>query len=178
VHVRGLGQKLKYDPVMSVADVRRALAGLELAALRHRSAVKRMLGVGDEELCALLHLVHHGRASQRELAELTTLSRSGTGAMVQRLEQHGLVQRRPQPGDRRTRVVELSPAGRERMRRAYRELDAALASALPHEAEADALARLLDGLKEAAEQARAALRDASPAPPPPPPGEPIWRRWG
>lgn len=176
----GLGQKLKYDPAMSdgVANVRRALAGLELAALRHRGAVRRVLGVGDEELCALLHLVHHGGASQRELAELTTLSRSGTGAMVQRLEQHGLVQRRPQPGDRRTRVVELSPAGRERMRRAYRELDAALAAALPEDADLEALTRLLDGLRHAAGQAQAELRDASPAPSPPPPGEPIWRRWG
>jgi DNA-binding MarR family transcriptional regulator len=163
-----------------VAQVRRALAGLELAALRHRSAVKRVLGVGDEELCALLHLVHHGGASQRELAELTTLSRSGTGAMVQRLEHHGLVQRRPQPGDRRTRVVELSPAGRERMQHAYRELDAALAAALPHVSDADleALTRLLDGLRHAAEHARAGLRGAAPAPPPAPPGEPIWRRWG
>ena len=163
---------------MSVADVRRALAGLELAALRHRSAVKRVLGVGDEELCALLHLVQHGGASQRELAELTTLSRSGTGAMLQRLEQHGLVERRPQPGDRRARVVELSAAGRERMRRAYRELDAALAAALPEDTDLEALTRLLDRLRHAAVQARAELGDASPAPPPPPPGEPIWRRWG
>jgi DNA-binding MarR family transcriptional regulator len=183
---RGLGQKLKYDRAMSdeapagVTRVRRALAGLELAALRHRSAVKRVLGVGDEELCALLHLVHHGGASQRQLAELTTLSRSGTGAMVQRLEQHGLVQRRPQPGDRRARVVELSPAGRERMQRAYRELDAALAAALPDspDADLDALARLLDRIGHAADRAQAELGGASPAPPPPPPGEPIWRRWG
>jgi DNA-binding MarR family transcriptional regulator len=162
-----------------VALLRRALAGLELAALRHRSAVKRALGVGDEELCALLHLVHHGGASQRELAELTTLSRSGTGAMVQRLEHHGLVRRRPQPGDRRTRVVELSPSGRERMQRAYRELDAALAAALPaSDADLEALTRLLDGLRQAAEHAQTGLRGATPAPPPAPPGEPIWRRWG
>lgn len=158
-----------------VARVRRALGGLELAALRHRAAVKRALGVGDEELSALLHLAHHGGASQRGLADLTSLSRSGTSAMLQRLEQRGLVRRGPRPSDRRSQVVELSPAGRERLRDAYRELDSALAAALAAApADTQALGRLLDGIRQAAERAEPTLGVTVPPPPP----EPAWRSWG
>jgi DNA-binding MarR family transcriptional regulator len=134
------------------------------------------LGVGDDELSALLHLAHHGGVPQGRLAELTTLSRSGTGAMVQRLEQHGLVQRRADPGDRRRRLVELTPAGRERVRGAYAELDAAAHALLAGHSEAElaALTRLCDGLRRAADTAAA----SAPAPVPAPPVEPIWRRWG
>jgi DNA-binding MarR family transcriptional regulator len=150
--------------------VRRALAGLELAALRHRSAVRRQLGVGEDELAALLHLAHHGGASQRELAAATTLSRSGAAAMVQRLEHHGLVHRRGDPGDRRRRLVELSPAGRERLQRAYAGLDAGLRTLLDArpDDELAALAALLDALQSIAE------------PPPgagPAPADRVWRRW-
>jgi DNA-binding MarR family transcriptional regulator len=158
------------------ASVRRSLAALELAAVRHRSGVRRRLGVGDDELSALLYLAHHGGVPQGRLAELTTLSRSGTGAMVQRLEHHGLVQRRADPGDRRRRVVELSPAGQERVQRAYGELDAAVRRLLAGrpDAELAALARVLDGLRRAAETTVTEVAAAAA----PPAGEPIWRRWG
>jgi DNA-binding MarR family transcriptional regulator len=152
--------------------VRRALAGLELAALRHRGAVRRHLGVGDDELCALLHLAHHGGTSQRELAAATTLSRSGAAAMLQRLEHHGLVHRRGDPGDRRRRLVELTPAGRDRLDSAYARLDASLRGLLDARPadELTALAALLDALGHAAEPTAATA--------PPIPAEPIWRRWG
>jgi DNA-binding MarR family transcriptional regulator len=156
------------------ASVRRALAALELAAVRHRSRARRRLGVGDDELSALLHLAHHGGLPQGRLAQLTTLSRSGAGAMVQRLEHHGLVQRRADPGDRRRRLVELTPDGRERVCRAYGELDAAARALLSgrSQAELDALARLCAGLSRAAETTIAE------PPPPAPSAVPIWRRWG
>jgi DNA-binding MarR family transcriptional regulator len=158
------------------ASVRRALAALELAAVRHRSGARRRLGVGDDELSALLYLAHHGGVPQGRLAELTTLSRSGTGAMVQRLEHHGLVLRRADPGDRRRRVVELSPTGRERVQCAYGELDAAARRLLAGrpDAELEALARLLEGLRRAAEATVAPVAPPAAAPD----GDPIWRRWG
>jgi uncharacterized membrane protein len=65
-------------------QVRRSLAALELAAIRHRRDVRRQLRVGEEELSALLYLAHHGGALQHELARVTSLSRSGAGAMLQR----------------------------------------------------------------------------------------------
>jgi DNA-binding MarR family transcriptional regulator len=168
------------DPAAAPTDaVRQALAALELAAVRHRREVRRRLRIGDEELSALLHLSHHGGVAQGRLAEVTTLSRSGAGAMIQRLEHDGFVQRRTDPGDRRLRRVELSPAGRERMAQAYGELDHAAQTLLADRpaAELDALARLLDGLADAARAAggedgaiASAAQSGS--------GDPIWRRWG
>src|SRR4051794_32457808 len=114
-------------------QVRRSLAALELAAIRHRRDVRRRLGVGDEELSALLYLAYHGGVMQHQLAEITSLSRSGAGAMLQRLEERGYVQRRADPADRRLRMVELSPAGREQVQRAYGEFTRALDRALSEE---------------------------------------------
>jgi DNA-binding MarR family transcriptional regulator len=164
--------------VVSEASVRDALAALELAAVRHRASVRRRLGVGDEELIALLYLAHHGGVPQGRLADVTTLSRSGTGALIQRLEHRRLVQRRAYPGDRRRRVVELSPIGRERIHKAYCELDATARALLADRPldELEALGRLLDGLRRAAEEA--AAESPVEVAPPAAAGEPIWRRWG
>lgn len=160
------------------ATLRRSLAALELAALRYRGAVRRRLNVGEVELSALLSLAHHGGLEQRQLAEMITLSRSGAGALVQRLEQDGLVERRTQPGDRRLRFVELSATGRERVGAAYRELDAASERLLAERpaAELEALASIVDALVDAT---RAALGDEPPElPPSDAHDDPIWRRWG
>jgi DNA-binding MarR family transcriptional regulator len=159
------------------ALVRRALAALELAAIRHRRGVRRDLRVGDEELSALLYLAHHGGVAQRRLADVTSLSRSGAGAMIQRLEERGFVQRRTDPADRRLRLVELSPPGRERVELAYREFATAAAQLLAEcpPAEVAALARLLDGLAGAAhsvDDERVLANSPHSA------GEPIWRHWG
>lgn len=159
-----------------VARVRRALAALELAAVRHRGAVRQRLGLSEEELTALLHLAHHGDVPQGRLAGVTALSRSGTGAMVQRLEQAGLVERRADPQDRRLRRVALSPAGREHIERAYAPFDAAAAALLAGrpEAEAERLERMLEDLAAAAAEPPRAPPEEPAATPP---GEPIWRRW-
>jgi DNA-binding MarR family transcriptional regulator len=155
------------------ASVLRALAGLELAALRHHRVVRARLNIGEEELAALLYLARHDGVPQRRLPEITNLSRSGAGAMIQRLEQDGFVERRSDPTDRRLRFVELSAAGRERLRDAYRELGEAVERALADGAPGglELLAGLLDGLADAVDEHGA--HDAALAAP----HDPIWRRW-
>ena len=159
------------------AKVQRSLAALELATVRYRGRVRRRLNVGDEELTALLYLAHHGGAPQRRLAQVTTLSRSGAGAMIQRLEQDGFVERRTDPEDRRLRLVELSPGGRERIDDAYHDLTKAtdgLLADLPA-AELDLLALLLDTLAGAAQATHG--EDDATSLSPPADRDPIWRRW-
>jgi DNA-binding MarR family transcriptional regulator len=160
------------------APVRRSLAALELASGRYRGDVRQRLSVSEEELSALLFLAHHGSVPQRHLAEVTTLSRSGAGAMIQRLEHDGFVERHTQPSDRRLRLVELSATGRQRMTRAYGELDAAVERSLADRSpgELEALARLLDALAEATLAAGGGEDCGSP--PSVAAGDPIWRRWG
>jgi DNA-binding MarR family transcriptional regulator len=159
------------DPDTSPARLQRSLAGLELALTGHRREVRRRLRVSDEELTVLLHLAHDGGARQPRLAALTGLSRSGTGALVQRLEQAGLVERRTDPSDRRLRRVELTRGGSASLARARGGLDAAIERVREADPLADALDELtaaidaLAGEPPAARSAHEARLD------------PVWRRW-
>ena len=158
-------------------SLQRSLAGLELALTAHRREARRRLRVSDEELTVLLHLAQHGGARQPRLAALTGLSRSGTGALVQRLEQARLVERRTDPDDRRLRRVELTGAGRNRLSDATRGLQAAVArlAGARDPAALAATERLLDELSAeldalgAEPRAAAAAHDAE--------LDPVWRRW-
>jgi DNA-binding MarR family transcriptional regulator len=158
----------------SKAKIHRSLAALELAAVRYRGGVRRTLNVGDEELTALLYLAHHGGVPQRRLAEITTLSRSGAGAMIQRLEHDGFVERHTDPADRRLRVVELSAAGRDRVHDAYRDLGDATDRVLDATDPADLvrIAELLHELVSAADTTHEVDPPLAPTA-----RDPIWRRW-
>ncbi len=78
----------------------------------------------------------------QDLARSVLLSKSGLTRLFDRMEQAGLVERRPFPADRRGTLAALTPAGEERLRRAA---PAHLAGVLRHfarhlaEAEADTL---------------------------------------
>jgi DNA-binding MarR family transcriptional regulator len=135
----------------------RDLAALELAGIRHRRTVRKALRIGEEDLAALLFLTQHGPATQGRLASATALSRSGAGALVTRLEDRGYVARATDPGDRRLRVVSLTPAARALLDEAYAGIAA----------RDDDLRRLL-----------AAIPDTNaPTEQEPKAAEPIWRHW-
>jgi DNA-binding MarR family transcriptional regulator len=155
----------------------RSLAGLELALTGHRRLIRRRLRVSDEELTVLLHLAHDGGARQPRLAALTGLSRSGTGALVQRLEQSGLVERRTDPDDRRLRRVELTGAGRAKLGDATRGLEGALGRLADQRDPATLIAveRLLDDL--AADLGALTAEPPAAAPAHDPELDPVWRRW-
>lgn len=65
------------------------------------------------------------RPSQRELAEFLRLDPSQVVALVDDLQRRGLVERRPDPTDRRANVVVATAAGRELSRRAFADARAA-----------------------------------------------------
>ncbi|MDA0184353.1 MarR family transcriptional regulator [Solirubrobacter phytolaccae] len=155
------------ERAVAITSLQSALAALELAGMQRRGELRRRLRVGDEELTALLHLAHHERLAQRRLGELTGLSRSGAGAMIQRLEEHGYVRRWADPEDRRLRWIELTPAGRE-------ALDGASPVTLDDLTTEDLVAagRVLDQLVGEPVSAPEA-DDIAPAD-----GVPVWRHWG
>lgn len=171
-------ERVNGEPLPS-GDLARAVRALELALMRQRRGVRQRLDVNEDELAILLHLAHADGALQAQLTNLTTLSRSGTGALVARLEAAGLLERRAVPGDRRLRLVRLSDSGRERVEAACREREDAIRRfAASPVAALVAAEQLLDGLAAAvdaggddpsiAEWRGAAFGRA----------EPIWRRWG
>jgi DNA-binding MarR family transcriptional regulator len=166
------------DPPTAAESARRSLARLELAGIRQRNAIRARFGLSDDELTTLLHLLEHSRLTQRQLLAVCTLTRSGVGAMVTRLETAGLIERVQDPGDKRVRLLQLSARGAAHMHAARGAYDDALVRLLDEcpDSELEALSRLLSAAAEATEQDAASPtptgRRTSPS------AQRDWRRWG
>jgi DNA-binding MarR family transcriptional regulator len=74
---------------------------------------------------ALANLVE-GEMTMSEIADSLILSRGGTTKVVDRLEEMGYVERRPNAEDRRATIVTVTQAGREARARARVVIDAEL----------------------------------------------------
>jgi DNA-binding MarR family transcriptional regulator len=62
--------------------------------------------------CHVLHLIEPGRPiPMGQLAETLACDASNVTGLVDRLESRGLVRRRPSAGDRRVKVLDLTPKG-------------------------------------------------------------------
>lgn len=83
-------------------------------------------GLSLGEFGVLEALVDGGPLRAGELQEEARASSGGVTYLVDRLEERGLVERRPDPDDRRARLVELTGRGREMMDRVLPQHAAAL----------------------------------------------------
>jgi len=122
--------------------------GLELA---HLAPGRRL---GRRHVALLAHVGTEGERSVGELAEALGISLPAASSLARELEEHGLLQRREDPADRRRTVVavapETAPAIRDWLARRDRPLRAALAALDPGEREAflKGLRALADALME------------------------------
>jgi DNA-binding MarR family transcriptional regulator len=80
-------------------------------------------GVNGRELAVLVVLAGCEPASQQQAARRLGVDRTTMVALVDALEAKGLVARRPDAGDRRRNVVELTAAGRDTLDRGSRAGD-------------------------------------------------------
>jgi MarR family transcriptional regulator, lower aerobic nicotinate degradation pathway regulator len=117
------------------------------------SEALRPLGIELRHFAVLLVLVNQGPSEQRQLVEATGSDKAGIMRVVDDLERKGLAVRKPVPGDRRVRAVEITAKGLELF-------DAAHAAAEPlaerlvsplTPAEAEQLTDLLDRLSHPAD---------------------------
>jgi MarR family transcriptional regulator for hemolysin len=146
---------------------------LKLAAIRRRNAARLRLGLGDDELTTLLYLRERSRLTQRDLVAFGTLSRSGVGAMVHRLEEAGLIERVPDPDDRRVRWLRLSAEGARELRKACGACEDELERVLAERPadELRELSRLLSALADVTERGLGAPSREPRA------AQPEWARW-
>jgi DNA-binding MarR family transcriptional regulator len=103
----------------------RAVVRVYQYSLRLTALVDDVVGAGSSgnaEVQVLTALVETPALRPRDIMELTGLSRAGVAALVSRLEEIGLVERRHGKQDRRTVLTSLTRAGRRRLA----ELDTAL----------------------------------------------------
>jgi DNA-binding MarR family transcriptional regulator len=114
---------LQTDPLRDAALAERC--GFLFAKLHHRFATESAAALREAGLdLAGLHfgglslLEAAGPMSQQELGEALRKDRTSIVALVDELEEHGLVERRRNPADRRAYALEVTAAGREWLRRA------------------------------------------------------------
>jgi len=70
------------------------------------------IGIEERHFATLAVLAGTGPLTQRRLTEVLDLDKSSLGRIIDDLEQRGLAERRPVPGDRRAHAVHLTVAGR------------------------------------------------------------------
>ena len=94
-----------------------------------RNLIGGRLGLNVTDMECLGLLFHKGTSMPSELRRVTGLSSGATTAMLDRLERSGLIERRPNPDDRRGVLITLQRSGAERVepwfecaRRAQQEL--------------------------------------------------------
>ena len=78
--------------------------------------VGRILGVNVTDMKCLDIIALKGSANPSQLAKLTGLSTGSTTAMMDRLEKKGLIERRPNPEDRRGAIVVLTNGAAKKFR--------------------------------------------------------------
>ncbi|MBL8089984.1 MAG: MarR family transcriptional regulator [Anaerolineales bacterium] len=79
-----------------------------------RNAVSEWAGVNVTDMECLRLLFLKGTASPSELAKHTGLTSGATTAMLDRLEQAGLIERRPNPNDRRGTLIAAAESSAEK----------------------------------------------------------------
>jgi DNA-binding MarR family transcriptional regulator len=96
-------------PEETLAEAFRAVAG----RMRHQTGeALSPWGITPGHSRALGTLLHHGPMRLGDLAEHLHIAARSTTEVVDDLERRGLVQRRPDPGDRRATLVDLTEQGR------------------------------------------------------------------
>jgi DNA-binding MarR family transcriptional regulator len=135
-----------------------ALQAYQRATQAFDDEVRRHLGVNGADLRCLDWLADRPR-SPRELGAATGLSSAATTAMLDRLEQRGLVHRSPDPDDRRRVVVAMTAEAQRRVGELYGPLAAEGPTLMADLSESDLehLADLLDQMRNVTERHREVL---------------------
>jgi DNA-binding MarR family transcriptional regulator len=115
---------------MATSEAPTTLETHSLALLDHLARVGRKSaeaaiapgGLRPRHLVALTLLSDHGPASQGDLGEALRLDPSNVVALLNDLEERGLVTRRRDPADRRRHIVELSTDGHAELQSTQRRL--------------------------------------------------------
>jgi DNA-binding MarR family transcriptional regulator len=114
------------------SDARAGVASSVLIAQLARGTRRRIeqavapLGLRPRELLALQHLRDRGPSAQQTLVELLSVDATNLVAVLNSLEDAGLIGRRRDRADRRRAIIELSPRGARLLAdldRAFRQID-------------------------------------------------------
>ncbi len=98
----------------------------------HAEASIASLGMCRSDFGVLEALLHKGPLAVHELGAKVLLTSGSITTAIDRLERRGLVARGSDPGDRRARIIRLTPAGRKTIGGAFAEHERAMEQAVSH----------------------------------------------
>jgi DNA-binding MarR family transcriptional regulator len=129
-------------------DLSGLAARLRLVITRTARRLRQQAGtdLGPSQTAALATVERHGPLTPSELAEIERIQRPTATRIVGRLEEAGLVERLPDPADRRSFTVSATGDGRALMKKLRTRKNAYLARRLRGASEED-----LETLERAAE---------------------------
>ena len=110
-------------PVPTIISVFRQAAALMIDDLVARLAAAGFTG-GTPARYAVFENLDPGGTRLTDLAARVGITHQSMSELVSVLEQAGYIERCPDPSDRRARIVRLTPAGRQVVHRAIREMAA------------------------------------------------------
>lgn len=118
--------------------------------VRVADAELRSLGFATSQFPVLGALRDGQALSQAELARLAQVEQPSMAQLLNRMERDGLVQRLPDPADKRSRLISLTAVAAGRLPKAKALMDACTSDALTGftRQEVDQLVRLLSRLNE------------------------------
>ncbi|MGQ0575304.1 MAG: MarR family winged helix-turn-helix transcriptional regulator [Pseudonocardia sp.] len=146
----------------AVAAVLQAVRAVALGLDRYRQALGARHGIGVAEIVTLGQLLFEGPVRASDVSVRTGLTQSSVTALVDRLESRGYVLRTRPPGNRRTVLVEPTPAGRELGHAIFGPMLALLRDIPPGSPGLDCLAGCLEHTAAFFAAAATRLRDGSP----------------
>lgn len=130
---------LERDPVVLVSDVARTVRTLADARAREH-------GMTRAQWMILVRLNKQPGISQNELAALIEVEPITVGRLIDRLERQGMVERHPDPSDRRVWRLRLTPKAQPMLKtiaKARAELNSILTVGLPENTLETVIAALL-----------------------------------
>ena len=110
-------------------------------------------------------LGRHGHMRMSRLAELLSVDVSVTSRHVTHLAERGWIERSPDPADKRSRILRLTPAGQTRLEELFRRTSELLAERLSDwsDEEVGDLTRLMARLRDSFGDPRTVPRQAPPS---------------
>ena len=91
-----------------------------LCGKRFDDLAKSTLDLTRAQCRALVYLAHHGEISQASLADILEVAPISAGRLLDRMEEGGWIERRPNPDDRRERLVQMTGKARKALDQARR----------------------------------------------------------
>ena len=109
-----------------VAQVLRGGREFSIGTVLFHQAVGQILGINVTDMKCLDMMILNGSASPTELAEHTGLSSGATTAMIDRLQEAGLIKRHRDPNDRRGTILLLTKQATRKLPSLFESLGKAM----------------------------------------------------